>query len=132
MNEEYVGSVVLEWGSLEIECISVSSEISTGAREIYTMNKSRVGKATGVGRGVRRIQLSAEVPIPARGLEPDWLGISGAKITVAPVGDGPREVYEGCHAENMTSKYTVDGVSVRTVRFIATDLRTPTAAAENG
>lgn len=119
MSDEYVGSVVLEYGDSEIECLSVSVEISTGAREIYLMKKSAVGKPAGVGLGVRRIKLHIEIPIPTSGNEPKWLDINNAKITVSPVGDGARDVYTGCFVENVSSKYAVNGVAARTVSFVA-------------
>lgn len=120
MAEEYVGAVVLEWDGREIECASVSAEISTGKRLVKTMN--RTGRAKGHARGVADFKLSVEVPIPTDGSEPDWLTIENAKLTIVPIdGIGKREVFTGCEVETMSSKYQVEGAAMRTLTITALD-----------
>lgn len=77
----------------------------------------------GVAPGVLRIKVSVEVPIPAQGKEPNWLGINNGKITVVPVGGGVPEVFNGCCFASMSSKYTVETAAVRSLHFIAQNNR---------
>lgn len=120
MADEYVGAVTLEWDGKEIECASVSTDISTGKRIVKTMN--RKARAKGHARGVADFKLAVEVPIPTDGSEPDWLAIENAKITIVPIdGVGLREVYTGCEIETMSSKYSVDGAAMRTLTITALD-----------
>ena len=117
---EFVGAVVLEWDGQEIECASVSTDISTGKRIVKTMNSK--GRAKGHAKGVADFKLSVEVPIPTDGTEPDWLAIEGAKLTVVPIdGIGQREVFTGCEIETMSSKYQVEGAAMRTLSITALD-----------
>lgn len=120
MAQEFVGAVVLEWDGKEIECASVSSDITTGKRVVKTMN--RAGRAKGHARGVMEIKLSVEVPIPTDGSEPNWLQMENAKVTVVPIdGSGPREVFTGCEIESMSSKYAVEGAAMRSLSITALD-----------
>ena len=120
---EFVGAVVLEWDGREIECISITTDISTGKRLVKTMNRKQ--RAKGHAKGIPDFRLSVEVPIPTDGSEPDWLMIENAKLTVDPVdGVGLREVYVGCEVESMSSKYQVDGGEARrTLTITALDRR---------
>lgn len=120
MSEEFVGAVVLEWDGREIECASVSSDISTGKRIVKTMN--RKNRAKGHAKGIPDFKLSIEVPIPTDGTEPDWLAIENAKLTIVPIdGVGQREVFTGCEIETMSSKYQVEGGAMRTLTITALD-----------
>lgn len=122
MSEEFVGAVVLEWDGREIECASVSSDVSTGKRIVKTMN--RKGRAKGHSKGIPDFKLSVEVPIPTDGSEPDWLSIENAKLTVVPIdGVGQREIYLGCEVETMSSKWQVEGSAMRTLSITALDRR---------
>lgn len=122
MAEEFVGAVVLEWDGREIECASVSSNVSTGKRIVKTMN--RKNRASGHAQGVPDFSLSVEVPIPTDGSEPDWLKMENAKLTIVPVdGVGQREIYLGCAVETMSSKYQVEGAAMRTLSMTALDRR---------
>jgi|APMI01.1.fsa_nt_gi hypothetical protein len=122
MAEEYVGAVILEWDGKEIECASVSTDISTGKRIVKTMNRS--GRAKGHAAGIADFRLSVEVPIPTDGSELDWMQITNAKLTVAPLNDnGQREVYTGCEVETIGSKYAVEGAAMRTLTITALDRR---------
>ena len=117
---EFVGAVVLEWDGREIECASISSDISTGKRLVKTMNSKQ--RAKGHARGIPDFRLSVEVPIPTDGSEPDWLEIEGAKLTVVPIdGIGKREVFYGCEVETMSSKYQVENAAMRTLTITALD-----------
>lgn len=119
---EFVGAVVLEWDGREIECASISSDISTGKRLVKTMNSKQ--RAKGHARGIPDFRLSVEVPIPTDGSEPDWLEIEGAKLTVVPIdGIGKREVFYGCEVETMSSKYQVENAAMRTLTITALDRR---------
>ena len=120
MSEEYVGAVVLEWEGREIECASVSTDISTGKRIIKTMNRS--GRAKGHAKGVADFKLSVEVPIATDGSEPDWLAIENATLTIVPIdGVGKRERFLGCEIETVSSKYQVEGGAMRTLSITALD-----------
>lgn len=122
MSDEFVGSVVLEWDGIEVECASVSTDVSTGKKIVKTMN--RQGKAKGHAKGMPDYKLSVEVPIPTDGSEPDWLTIENAKLTVVPVdGVGKREIFLGCEVETMGSKYQVEGHAMRTLTITALDRR---------
>jgi len=122
MAEEYVGAVVLEWDGREIECASVSTDVSTGKRIVKTMN--RKGRAKGHAKGIPDFRLSVEVPIPTDGSEPDWLTVENAKLTVVPIdGVGLREIFLGCEVETMSSKYQVEGAAMRTLTITALDRR---------
>ena len=119
---EFVGAVVLEWDGREIECASISTDVSTGKRIVKTMN--RLKRSKGHASGMPDFKLSVEVPIPTDGTEPDWLTIEDAKLTVVPVdGIGQREVYLGCEVESMSSKYQVEGAAMRTLTVTALDRR---------
>jgi hypothetical protein len=120
MAEEYVGAVVLEFDGKEIECASISSDITTGKRVVKTMN--RLGRAKGHAKGIPDYKLSVEVPIPSDGSEPDWMAINDAKLTIVPAdGIGLREVFTGCEIESMSSKYAVEGSAMRTLSITALD-----------
>lgn len=122
MAEEYVGAVILEWDGREIECASVSTDINTGKRIVKTMN--RAGRAKGHAAGIADFRLSVEVPIPTDGTEPDWLAITNAKLTVAPLNDnGQREIFTGCEVETIGSRYQVEGAAMRTLTITALDRR---------
>ena len=117
---EFVGAVVLEWDGREIECASISTDISTGKRLVKTMNSKQ--RAKGHAKGIPDFRLSVEVPIPTDGSEPDWLDIEGAKLTVVPIdGIGKREVFYGCEVETMSSKYQVENAAMRTLTITALD-----------
>lgn len=120
MADEYVGAVVLEWDGKEIECASISTDISTGKKIVKTMN--RAGRAKGHAKGVADFKLSVEVPIPTDSSEPDWMAIENAKLTIVPIdGVGKREVFTGCEIESMSSKYAVEGAAMRTLTVTALD-----------
>lgn len=120
MADEFVGAVTLEWDGKEIECASVSTDISTGKKLVKTMNRS--GRAKGHAKGIADFKLSVEVPIPTDGSEPDWLEIENAKLTIVPIdGVGKREVFTGCEIETVSSKYAVEGAAMRTLTITALD-----------
>ena len=122
MSEEYVGAVVLEWDGREIECASVSSDISTGKRIVKVMN--RKARARGHSKGIPDFKLSVEVPIPTDGSEPDWLTIENAKLTIVPIDSvGQREIFLGCEVETVSSKWQVEGTAMRTLSITALDRR---------
>lgn len=122
MADEFVGAVTLEWGDKEIECASVSTDISTGKKLVKTMNRS--GRAKGHAKGIADFKLSVEVPIATDGSEPDWLAIENAKLTIVPIdGVGKREVFTGCEIETVSSKYQVEGAAMRTLTITALDRR---------
>ncbi|MDB5802264.1 MAG: phage tail protein [Rhodocyclales bacterium] len=122
MAEEYVGAVVLEWDGKEVECASISTDITTGKRIVKTMN--RTGRAKGHANGIADFKMSVEVPIPTDGSELDWMAITNAKLTVLPVdGVGKREIFVGCEVESMSSKYQVEGAAMRTLSITALDRR---------
>ncbi|MBQ4796736.1 phage tail protein, partial [Pectobacterium versatile] len=72
--EEYVGSIVLEIDSRELECTDLKVTSKTGRKLVKTMNKT--GRAKGFARGIAEYQLAATVVIPLDG-DLDWDGMEG-------------------------------------------------------
>lgn len=60
--EEYVGSIVLEIDSQEIEITDLDVQEVTGRKLVKTMNKT--GKAKGFSRGIATYELSVSAVIP--------------------------------------------------------------------
>lgn len=75
MAEEFVGAVVLEWDGREIECLSVSSSVSTGKRIVKTMNRKNRAKGHAKSREGGEIGWSGGLGNHPRG---PWLSHSGA------------------------------------------------------
>ncbi|WP_141109667.1 phage tail protein [Escherichia albertii] len=104
--EEYVGSVVLEIDSREIEVTDLDVQINTGRKLVKTMNKT--GRAKGFARGISTYDLSISAVIP-EGDEPDWENLEGVKLSVYPLNDNEKRTsYLDCFTTEVGEKYTVD------------------------
>jgi len=115
MSEEYVGMIVMEVDSQEIDIVSIDIRTDLGRRVVKTMN--RKGRAKGFTQGVPDYSLTVEVPIPKTG-ETDWEAITNAKITIYPQdGGGERESYHDCFTTSVGKKFEVEGESRRTIEM---------------
>lgn len=104
--EEYVGSVVLEIDSQEIEITDLDVQIVTGRKLVKTMNKT--GKAKGFSQGIATYELSVSAVIPDTD-EPDWENMEGVKISIYPINSSSKRTsYLDCFTTEVGSKYTVD------------------------
>ncbi|WP_047396553.1 hypothetical protein [Chitinibacter sp. ZOR0017] len=117
--EEYVGAIVLEVGTTEVEVIDLSVTVKTGKKIVKTMN--RTGKPRGFTKGVQEIDLDISVVIPLSG-DLDWKSIQGAKITVFPVSEGGKRMsYRDCVVTEVGHKYTVENEAHRSLKVVAMD-----------
>ncbi|EFA4861481.1 phage tail protein, partial [Escherichia coli] len=80
--KEYVGSIVLEVDSQEIEITDFDVQINTGRKLVKTMNKT--GRAKGFARGIATYDISVSAVIPDTN-EPDWENLEGVKISIYPL-----------------------------------------------
>ncbi|UAN47004.1 phage tail protein [Serratia sp. JSRIV001] len=115
--EEYVGSIVLEIDSQEIEITDLDVQIATGRKLVKTMNKT--GKAKGFSRGIATYELSVSAVIPDTD-EPDWEGLEGVKISIYPLNNsGKRTSYLDCFTLDVGEKYTVDNEAKVDIKLAA-------------
>lgn len=104
--EEYVGSIVLEIDSLEIEITDLDVQEVTGRKLVKTMNKT--GRAKGFSRGIATYELSVSAVIPETDI-PDWANLEGVKVSIYPLNNsGQRTSYLDCFTTEVGEKYTVD------------------------
>ncbi len=90
--KEYVGSIVLEVDSQEIEITDFDVQINTGRKLVKTMNKT--GRAKGFARGIATYDISVSAVIPDTN-EPDWENLEGVKISIYPLSNsGKRTSYQ--------------------------------------
>lgn len=117
--EEYVGSIVLEIDSQEIEITDFDVQAVTGRKLVKTMNKK--GKAKGFSRGIATYELSVSAVIP-EGDEPDWANMEGVKITIYPLSrSDKRTSYLDCFTTEVGEKYTVDNEAKIDIKLNALD-----------
>lgn len=118
--EEYVGSIVLEIDSREIEITDLDAQITTGKKLVKTMNKK--GKAKGFSRGIATYDLSISAVIPLDG-DIDWEKLEGVKITQYPLsGSGGKRIsYLDCFTTECGEKYTVDNEAKIDIKMSALD-----------
>ena len=115
MADEYVGQIVMEVDSQEIDIASLDVKTDLGRKVVKTMN--RAGRSKGITQGVPEYSLSVEVPIPKTG-DLDWDGIKDAKITIyLQDGGGKRETYHGCFTMSVGQKYDVEGETMRSIEM---------------
>ncbi|MCL6375964.1 phage tail protein [Pectobacterium brasiliense] len=116
--EEYVGAIVLEIDSTELECTDLKEDIQTGRKLVKTMN--RTGRAKGFSRGIAEYQVTVSVVIPLSG-DLVWEGMEGVKITQYPVsGSGGKRVsFLDCFSTQVGAQYTVDNEAKRDITFAA-------------
>lgn len=115
--QEFVGAVSLEVDSKEYEVTSLNIQTTTGRKLVKTMNKAM--RAKGFSRGITSYELSISAVIPVGSAPLDWANIEGAKLTVQPVGGGPRYSYIDCFSLDAGEKYQVEGEAVIDVKLVA-------------
>lgn len=117
--EEYVGSIVMEVDSQEIEITDFDVQNVTGRKLVKTMNKK--GKAKGFSRGIATYELSVSAVIP-EGDAPDWANMEGVKITIYPLNiTDKRTSYLDCFTTEVGEKYTVDNEAKIDIKLNALD-----------
>ena len=117
--EEYVGSIVMEVDSQEIEITDFDVQNVTGRKLVKTMNKK--GKAKGFSRGIATYELSVSAVIP-EGDAPDWANMEGVKITIYPLNIADKRTsYLDCFTTEVGEKYTVDNEAKIDIKLNALD-----------
>lgn len=115
--EEYVGSIVLEIDSQEIEITDLDVQTITGRKLVKTMNKT--GKAKGFSRGIATYELSVSAVIPDDD-EPDWANLEGVKVSIYPLNkSSKRTSYLDCFTTEVGEKYTVDNEAKVDIKLAA-------------
>lgn len=115
--EEYVGSIVLEIDSQEIEITDLDVQTITGRKLVKTMNKT--GKAKGFSRGIATYELSVSAVIPDDD-EPDWENLEGVKVSIYPLNkSSKRTSYLDCFTTEVGEKYTVDNEAKVDIKLAA-------------
>jgi hypothetical protein len=105
MTLEYVGSIVLDVNSVEVEVTDFNPRETTGKKLVKTMNSS--GRAKGYTQGIATWELSITAVVP-EDQTIDWAGIADAKITQTPLGKGKRTTYQSVFVSEVGEQYTVD------------------------
>lgn len=104
--EEYVGSIVMEVDSKEIEITDFDVQHNAGRKLVKTMNKT--GRAKGISRNIATWDLSISAVIPETDI-PDWANLEGVKITIYPLNKSEKRTsYLDCFTTEVGEKYTVD------------------------
>ncbi|WP_140918178.1 phage tail protein [Limnobaculum xujianqingii] len=105
--EEYIGSIVMEVDSREVEITDLGEQINTGKKIVKTMNSKGVAK--GFSRGIATYDLDISAVVPLDG-DIDWENLEGVKITITPLSGsgGQRYSYLDCFTSEVGRKYTVD------------------------
>ena len=115
--EEYVGSIVLEIDSQEIEITDLDVQTITGRKLVKTMNKT--GKAKGFSRGIATYELSVSAVIPDTD-EPDWENLEGVKVSIYPLNNSSKRTsYLDCFTTEVGEKYTVDNEAKVDIKLAA-------------
>lgn len=115
--EEYVGSIVLEIDSQEIEITDLDVQTVTGRKLVKTMNKT--GKAKGYSQGIATYELTVSAVIPETD-EPDWENLVGVKISKYPLNQSDKRTsYLDCASTEVSEKYTVDNEAKIDIKFFA-------------
>lgn len=114
--KEYVGSIVLEVDSQEIEVTDFDVQINTGRKLVKTMNKT--GRAKGFARGIATYELSISAVVPEN-REPDWEELEGVKLSIYPLYGGKRTSYLDCFTTEVGEKYTVDNEAKIDIKMAA-------------
>lgn len=115
--EEYVGSIVLEIDSQEIEITDLDVQTITGRKLVKTMNKT--GKAKGFSRGIATYELTVSAVIPDTD-EPDWENLEGVKVSMYPLNkSSKRTSYLDCFTTEVGEKYTVDNEAKVDIKLAA-------------
>jgi uncharacterized protein YunC (DUF1805 family) len=116
--EEFCGAVVLEVDGQEIDCTSLSVQVSTGRSAVKTMNRKR--QIAGFKQGVTTYELSLTVVVPKDGKEPNWAGIERGKVTRETIdGTGERVSYLDCFTVSVGHTFDVDNEARKSITMIA-------------
>jgi hypothetical protein len=106
MATEYMGAVVLEVNSQEVEVTEFNPRETTGKKLVKTMNST--GRAKGYTNGIATYELSITAVVPVK-KDIDWAGIVGAKLTQYPLSDtGTRTTYQDVFVTDVGEQYSVD------------------------
>lgn len=115
--EEYVGAIVLEIDSREIEITDLDVQAVTGRKLVKTMNKT--GKAKGYSQGIATYELTVSAVVPETD-EPDWENLVGVKISKYPLNSSEKRTsYLDCASTEVGEKYSVDNEAKIDVKFFA-------------
>lgn len=115
--EEYIGSIVLEIDSQEIEITDLDVQTVTGRKLVKTMNKT--GKAKGFARGIATYELSVSAVIPETA-PPDWENLEGVKVSIYPLNNSDKRIsYLDCFTTEIGEKYTVDNEAKIDIKLAA-------------
>lgn len=102
---EYVGSIVLDVNSVEVEVSDFNLTETTGKKLVKTMNST--GRAKGYTQGIATWELSITAVVP-KDTSIKWAQIAGAKLTQTPLGSGKRTTYQDVFVTQVGEQYTVD------------------------
>ncbi len=107
--EEYLGSIVLEVDSVEVDVTSLSVTKSTMRKLVKTMN--RTGRPKGFAKMMEEISLKVTAVVPLN-QNVDWGAIEGAKLTVYPLDqEDKRTSYLDCFTTDVGKEYSTDNES---------------------
>jgi len=119
MAKKYVGNIVMEVDSVDVEVFSL--EVTRGSLRKVVKTMNRKGRAAGSVELTPDFTLRAEVVIPKTG-DLDWDAIDDAKITISPKeGGGKRVSYLECGVTDVGERYNVDDEARRTLDMYALD-----------
>ena len=102
---EYVGSIVLDVNSVEVEVTDFNPTETTGKKLVKTMNST--GRAKGYTQGIATWELAITAVVP-KDATINWAQIAGAKLTQTPLGSGKRTTYQDVFVTQVGEQYTVD------------------------
>lgn len=102
---EYVGSIVLDVNSVEVEVSDFNPTETTGKKLVKTMNST--GRAKGYTQGIATWELAITAVVP-KDATINWAQIAGAKLTQTPLGSGKRTTYQDVFVTQVGEQYTVD------------------------
>ncbi|EBS7024970.1 phage tail protein [Salmonella enterica] len=106
MADTYVGPIVLEVNSTEIEVTRVSPSMDTGRKLVKTMNST--GRARGHVNGIATYNLTLEAVKP-KGRTIVWDNIVDAKLTLYPLEGGDKTItYQNFTVQTVGDEYSVD------------------------
>lgn len=102
---EYVGSIVLDINSVEVEVTDFNPRETTGKKLVKTMNSA--GRAKGYTQGIATWELTLTAVVP-KNTGINWAQVSGAKLIQTPLGSGKRTTYQDVFVTEVGEQYTVD------------------------
>ena len=115
--EEYVGSIVLEVDSVEVEIVSLTVQSESGRKLVKTMNSK--GRAKGISKGITTYSLNVKAVIPLKGAL-DWMQIAGSKLTQFPLALGGQTItYQDVCCLSSSEQYTLENEAVIDLQLVA-------------